>query len=394
MADLINSGNKKDKWTKRVTDLLNWLNEKKQATLVAGENVTLTPQQDGTVEISAGGGAVALDDLTDVDVSSVADGQALVYDETNEKWIAGEAGQVDDVKVNGTSVVSNKIAEITSYKEVTQAEYNALPSSKNSDGVAYFVKNSGITVNNRFSPVIYSNDEREIGVWTDGKPLYQKTIHISALPSTIIQEISYPHGIANIDAICDYFGVVRWSNGGVASLGARIYLTTVNNAPQISPNSSWQIQCNKTNIVVAVGSDRSALNADVTIQYTKTTDTAGSGTWGTDGTPMHHYSTSERIVGTFTDGKTIYEKTYHLTAPTTLNYNIPLQDVSGLNIDKVISLDGYYYGNSRSNINFYLGESNASSCWVNADYEIAMRITNNARVGQAFFVTLRYTKTT
>jgi hypothetical protein len=59
----------------------------------------------------------------------------------------GGGGNVDDVEVNGVSVLNpvTKIAEITSYKEVTQAEYDALPSSKESDGVAYFVKDGGVT---------------------------------------------------------------------------------------------------------------------------------------------------------------------------------------------------------------------------------------------------------
>lgn len=57
------------------------------------------------------------------------------------------SGNVDDVEVNGVSVLDplDHIAKITSYKEVTQAEYNALPSSKESDGVAYFVKDGGVT---------------------------------------------------------------------------------------------------------------------------------------------------------------------------------------------------------------------------------------------------------
>lgn len=59
----------------------------------------------------------------------------------------GAGGNVDDVEVNGVSVLdtSDHIAKITSYKEVTQAEYDALPSSKESDGVAYFVKDGGVT---------------------------------------------------------------------------------------------------------------------------------------------------------------------------------------------------------------------------------------------------------
>lgn len=53
-------------------------------------------------------------------------------------------GNVDDVEVNGVSVVDgNKVAKITSYKEVTQAEYDALPATKLTDGIAYFIKDSG-----------------------------------------------------------------------------------------------------------------------------------------------------------------------------------------------------------------------------------------------------------
>ena len=55
----------------------------------------------------------------------------------------GGGGNVNDVLVNGVSVVDgNGDAQITSYKEVTQAQYDALPSTKESDGVAYFIKDA------------------------------------------------------------------------------------------------------------------------------------------------------------------------------------------------------------------------------------------------------------
>ena len=55
----------------------------------------------------------------------------------------GGGGSVNDVLVNGVSVVDgNGDAQITSYKEVTQAQYDALPSTKESDGVAYFIKDA------------------------------------------------------------------------------------------------------------------------------------------------------------------------------------------------------------------------------------------------------------
>lgn len=58
--------------------------------------------------------------------------------------LGGGGGDVMDVEVNGVSVVDgNKVAKITSYKEVTQAQYDALPASKLTDGIAYFIKDGG-----------------------------------------------------------------------------------------------------------------------------------------------------------------------------------------------------------------------------------------------------------
>lgn len=55
----------------------------------------------------------------------------------------GGGGNVNDVLVNGVSVVDgNGDAQITSYKEVTQTQYDNLPSSKLTDGIAYFIKDA------------------------------------------------------------------------------------------------------------------------------------------------------------------------------------------------------------------------------------------------------------
>lgn len=52
----------------------------------------------------------------------------------------GGGGSVNDVLVNGVSVVDgNGDAQIVSYKEVTQAEYDALPNTKLSDGILYAI---------------------------------------------------------------------------------------------------------------------------------------------------------------------------------------------------------------------------------------------------------------
>lgn len=55
----------------------------------------------------------------DADMSNIAvagtkaDGKTVVWDAANTRWMYGEAGKVDDVKVNGSSVVTNKVANIS-----------------------------------------------------------------------------------------------------------------------------------------------------------------------------------------------------------------------------------------------------------------------------------------
>lgn len=75
----------------------------------------------------------------------------------------GGGGNVNDVLVNGVSVVdSNHDAQITSYEEVTQAQYDALPSSKLTNGIAYFIKDAPapdeyLTVVNGAVNIIYDD---------------------------------------------------------------------------------------------------------------------------------------------------------------------------------------------------------------------------------------------
>ena len=57
---------------------------------------------------SGGGGASALDDLTDVDISSPTDGQALIYDGANSKWVNGAGGgSASWTDVTGTLTAGN-----------------------------------------------------------------------------------------------------------------------------------------------------------------------------------------------------------------------------------------------------------------------------------------------
>lgn len=54
---------------------------------------------------SGGGGATVLSDLTDVDLTSLAAGDVLIYDNDNSKWVNSTAlkNKIDTISVNGQS---------------------------------------------------------------------------------------------------------------------------------------------------------------------------------------------------------------------------------------------------------------------------------------------------
>jgi hypothetical protein len=72
----------------------------------------------------------------------------------------------------------------------------------------------------------------------------------------------------------------------------------------------------------------------LTLRYTKTTDTAGSGQWTPQGVPAVHYSTDEQIVGTWIDRKPLYEKTFKIdNASIDTAHATEIADLTALNIE-------------------------------------------------------------
>ena len=254
--------------------------ENKQDKLVAGSNITLTPQLDGTVEISAEGGSGT---VTDVQIDETS-----VVDEDGVAQIPAIPSELDDL--DDVSISSPVIGEVLAYNPITQKWEN---------GYGY----------DRFAPIIYSLEEREVGVWTDGKPLYQKsiTIPISSQTGDIVYTVD--SGLSVVNA----FGIIKTTGGFEMVLPA-----------SYSNIFYCGLQHDSNNIILSIYSSSSwqqyntLTEATVTYQYTKTTDVPGSGTWGTDGVPMVHYDGTERIIGTWF-GETLYTKTYHYTG--TLNSN-------------------------------------------------------------------------
>ena len=160
-------------------------------------------------------------------------------------------------------------------------------------------------------PEIYSLDEREIGVWTDGKPLYQKTYIENISGSGDCQEQHIDITALNVDSAVNIEGIFNRINDGTSFYSW--YPFNVYENPNIF---GWaRFTTSDNNIAYRIHLDNNNERTDtqiITLQYTKTTDTPGSGIWATNGAPAKHYSTTEQVIGTWIDGSTVYEKTFDL----------------------------------------------------------------------------------
>ena len=279
----------------------------------------------------------------------------------------------------GEMLLNGRLYGASGIRELTQAQYDALPASKLTDGVLYCIKDDGIVEGDKYAPIIYSLEEREIGVWCDGKPLYQKTVHVGAL--TPVDNI-VAHNISNIECIVDVWGY--------SSQGVRWFpLPYVQTSNLIGYQT--KIYADETNVYCTILNDDYITDSYVTIQYTKTTDVPGSGAWGTDGVPMMHYDGTERVVGTWF-GETLYEKTIHKTNVSPSSTDTVLVSASEISpdLDSVHRISGMF-GRMQVNSSPY-GTDGYNVVWgASSTYYHYNWYNENA---PHVYLTYQYTKTT
>lgn len=111
------------------------------------------------------------------------------------------------------------------------------------------------------APIImdYSTSEVDTGyTWTDGSPIYKKTINIGALPNATTKSVA--HNISNFGTPILLEGMcVSQAGSGYPMNGAR----PSNNSLTVS------VYVSTANIVVETGTDRTDWTGYVTVYYTK-----------------------------------------------------------------------------------------------------------------------------
>lgn len=108
----------------------------------------------------------------------------------------------------------------------------------------------------------YSTEEKVVGKWIDGKPLYEKTVYLSSL-SCDTSWHSVAHNISNLKRVIDFCGIGMNGDGECFLM----------NSYRPSLTQGIVITITETNIrYMNNWQDDNSMTAYVTIQYTKTTD--------------------------------------------------------------------------------------------------------------------------
>lgn len=236
---------------------------------------------------------------------------------------------------------------------------------------------------NKFSKGdMYSTDEKMIGQWIDGKPLYQRSVS-SNFPNSAGSAVSVVdftswnvEAVVNVKIYGQLFGASNFQNETFIGSGS---FTMFTRRQPAYPSDTLNI--NLSNV------DYKNQPIVITFQYTKTTDSAISIGDDTD------YSTEEKIVGTWIDGSPVYQKTVNsITLPSDNTYE-NIQDVSSLNIETIISINGNCkLNNTLIPIPFYTGNGNWIGAWITSEQQL--RLGQKGFANYSASITIQYTKTT
>lgn len=305
---------------------------------------------DGTWDtVSAGADVEANPQDTPSDTLSTIGIDGVVYE------IEGGGGG-SDVVVDPTITSGTKIADITVDGDtsslyapevsLTYAEYIALTEQEKNNGTTYYITDMDAGKVNIFAPVIYSQQEREIGVWIDNKPLYSRVFDLGSDVQVSYNSFTDTSiDASSIEKVVDAKG---------------FYSTGV---------TAYNVMVNINNNIIRLQTDRNGVAASiryVLLFYTKTTDVAGSGDWTNSGAPTTQityntpFDTGKRI-----NNKIVYGY-YNISSDVPrANWNDCVRELTGLPNDitmthwdiKYITNNNVWWQKGEPNDSLYITQS-------------------------------------
>lgn len=157
---------------------------------------------------------------------------------------------------------------------------------------------------------IYDTTERVIGTYM-GKPLYRKVVDCGYGPNKAQKTVALGFHAERYLSIVgtfqgsDFSGPLNNANDSNVQYQFALDVTMSTNGDSI--------------VLSSRNMDRSTAHVFVTLEYTKTTDTASDSKVPFE--PLTEYSTEERMIGYWIDGKPLYRRVIELTSPISLTAN-------------------------------------------------------------------------
>ena len=234
--------------------------------------------------------------------------------------------------------------------------------------------------------VLYDTEEKIVGKWIDGKPIYEKVIYVNIVDRdwhNIQMDVS-------IDNVIKLKGILYQGNSYpyFIELQGNTYPNTNERAMLLYKKDENYIRYG----VLYTQTDLTSTYLYITIQYTKTTDEENSFNIGmVENINLEQnidfsniYSTDERIIGSWINGKPIYQKTYFISNTVTLTTSwiqiIQISEDVEFLLDSII-YDPYY------NNNMYLIR-------YKEGYLEGFAPINTLGINENSYITIRYTKMT
>ena len=228
--------------------------------------------------------------------------------------------------------------------------------------------------------VIYDEQERIVGRWSDGKPVYQKTITYEG--ESVSTTTSYNHNINNLDKVVN-------ANVIAKRTGSDNIWETYN----ISDNNEVaRFVIKNTTIDITLRWDPYDILL-ITLQYTKTTDEPNS--FRPDMIEnisimrnldfSNIYSTEEKIIGCWINGKPIYQKVINLSETIVLQSSVWTNVYMIENMEKIIDITCIRDNNEIND--------GRLRWWCSNNYVCGAAEENNFTIRSATII-VRYIKTT
>ena len=270
------------------------------------------------------------------------------------------------VGTDSTLIVNNTC------KEISYEDYLALSDAEKMNGTAYYINDLDIEGEEHR----ISTTEQMVDVFVDGKPVYERLIQFNETVDLDVRESS---------VILENAGFIENLVGAIG-MGA-------DNCSVCSP----ELFLNGTNLVAANPFPFAAKY--IILRYTKVADEPlPEGVGRSDGglaDPIHVYSTEERFVGKWIDGKNIYEKTFDITSYVTQgggNYEM------NFTCDTLIDAHGFVKGQGTQNtvlpIPYCSGDrSGVFAIYYETTGKLHFHIVSMGTLNEGY-VTIQYTKQT